>query len=478
MNMNRGTQTITEPELGVGDVIGRYRLIGSIAEGSAGRLYVAEQSNSDGTDGPCVCVAVRCIRPQLAQRPGFRERLLEAAQVVGRCVHPNIGRVLEIAEDQGRYYVSLEHVPGESLATILASPELGAAVPPDIAAHLVKRVASAMLHARAVRDALSLPSSERVAEVVAEDSDAHGPALDPSDVFVTHAGTVQWLGVALPPAPRQTDADALGQLLWTLVPSTRSDVPPALAAIVARAAAADPSERFPSLEALSQALDRYFFGQEFRPTPAHLRRWLEGLTTPQPRPLWSASARPSVLPSTRRWPRWQWLTAVALALALAVGTALAALAQAPKRPERAEARVDVRSTPPDAAIFVDGEPTGLRTPVLLQGLPANRQLQVRVVKAGFTPQQRRVALATDSVQTLVYELVASDGLVAIAGAPRGSRLYVDGEEVALQSQTPLSLPVGTHAIRVEVAGALVFSDRVLVVPGEQTIRVTQDRAAR
>ena len=146
--------------------------------------------------------------------------------------------------------------------------------------------------------------------------------------------------------------------------------------------------------------------------------------------------------------------------------------------ERAEARVDVRSTPPDAAIFVDGEPTGLRTPVLLQGLPANRQLQVRVVKAGFTPQQRRVALATDSVQTLVYELVASDGLVAIAGAPRGSRLYVDGEEVALQSQTPLSLPVGTHAIRVEVAGALVFSDRVLVVPGEQTIRVTQDRAAR
>lgn len=468
MNTSWGTQATTEPELGIGDMVGRYRLIGLIADGPSGPLYIAEQNGTEpGNALPSRTVAVRCIRPELARRPGFRDWLAEAARVVARCEHPNVARVLEIGEDQGRYFVSMEYVPGESLATILASPELRAPVPPDIAAHLVKRVASAVIHARAVADALSPPVREP------------GLALDPSDVFVTHSGTIQWLGVALPRAETAggetaatVTAHALGQLLCALIPSTRTDVPDALADVAARAVAAAPRERFRSLDELSKALDRYFFGQELRPTPVHLRRWLEGLESPHPRSLGSTRSASAAM-RKRQWP-----PAAVIVGALAVGAALIPFAREPKPAARPDARVDVRSTPPNAAVFVDGEPTGLRTPVVLQGLPANRQLQVRVVKAGYTPQQRRVALAPGAVPTLVYELVASDGLVVFAGAPRGSSFYVDGEEIAMESRTAIPLAVGPHAVRVEAAGALVFSDRVVVVPGEQTIRVSKARAAR
>jgi hypothetical protein len=470
MNTSRGTRATTEPELGVGAVIGRYRLIGLIAEGPSGPLYVAERHGEeqaggrhDGSARRARTVAVRCIRPELAQRPGFREQLADMARLVARCEHPNVARVLEIGEDQGRYFVSLEPLQGVSLAVILASSEGAAGVPPDIAAHLVKRVASAVLHARAVARASSLPVA------------GLGVELDPSDVFVTHAGSVQWLGIASPAALETTAnaaADALGRLLWTLIPSTRTDVPEPLAAIAARAVAADPRARHPHLEALSQALDRYFFGQESRPTAAHVRRWLEGPCRPRPRPLWATSSAPST------GPKRQWLAGVVVAGALATGTALVPLSRAPRPAARPEARVEVRSTPSDAAIFVDGEPTGLRTPVVLQGLPADRPLQVGVMKAGFAPQQRPVALATGAVQTLVYELVASDGLVTFAGAPRGARFFVDGEELTVRSQQPVPLAVGPHALRVEAAGALVFSDRVLVVPGAQTLRVGEGRAAR
>jgi len=492
MNTSQGTQTTAEPRLGSGDVIGRYRVIGLIAEGRSGPLYLAEKS---GSQRP---VAVRCIRPEVARRPELREQLLAAAKVVARCEHPNVARVLEMAEQQGRYFVSLEYLPGESLATILASPERRAQLTPDIAAHVVKRVASAVLHARAVGAALSPPVRD------------HGVDIDPADVVITRSGAVQWLGVASASAAPgaaspagsegRSTAHELGKLLCTcLAHSAPADVPAALGALAARTVSPDPRERFESLQALSEALDRYFFGQELRPTPAHLRRCvakpeaLERATAPlgpRPRPLWSSSARLSGLASAPRSidprrPRRQWLPAAAFVAALAAGTALlplvpgrAGLAHPRKTTERPDARVDVRSTPPDAAVFVDGEPTGLFTPAVLKGLPANRPLQVRVVKAGFAPQQRRLALATGSVQTLVYELVASDGHVVFAGAPRGARFYVDGQEVPVDDQQPVTLAVGPHAIRVEAAGALAFSERVVVAPGEQTIRIINDRAAR
>jgi hypothetical protein len=201
------------------------------------------------------------------------------------------------------------------------------------------------------------------------------------------------------------------------------------------------------------------------------------VTRPAPSALESApplAADETLITSTR--PRRQWLPAVVMALAVSTALIWSLPGGTPPEPAagRADARVDVRSAPPGASIFVDGEPTGQRTPAVLKGLPL-RPLHVRVAKAGFVPQQREVELASGAVATLLYELSASDGSAAFAGAPRDARYYVDGQEV--DGKRPVLLSVGPHAVRVEAAGALIFSDRVVIVAGEQTIRVATGRAA-
>jgi hypothetical protein len=49
---------------------------------------------------------------------------------------------------------------------------------------------------------------------------------------------------------------------------------------------------------------------------------------------------------------------------------------------RASATLEIKSQPPGAHVFVDGSPSGLRTPAKLTGLAAGARIQVRLDKAG------------------------------------------------------------------------------------------------
>ena len=54
--------------------------------------------------------------------------------------------------------------------------------------------------------------------------------------------------------------------------------------------------------------------------------------------------------------------------------------------------LEIRSQPPGAHVFVDGTPSGLRTPTVLTGLPAGRRVQVRLDKPGYEPVTEQVTL--------------------------------------------------------------------------------------
>jgi hypothetical protein len=350
-------------------------------------------------------------------------------------------------------------------------------------------------------------------------------------------------------------------------------VPEALDAIAMRALSRDPVERFQNAHALSEALDRYLVRRESRPTPKHVRRWLEQLfdaeraslqiqlaqgrdvedalsqlgalqradgassvarpvVSPRPRQLWStghsvfsrlerrslaplrsfevgpgsaphertrissilprhipgltgASAlQTSTLPATSPYARqartWMVGAMVALYGVIAAGTAVILWSSNERSPlgvasEDApfadrSGRLDVRSSPDGAAVFVDGEPTGLYTPVVLKGLADGRKLLLRVEKAGFASQARQIEIVGGSVETQAFLLLASGGFVHFAGVPAEARIYVD--EMALEvHDSPVNLSVGPHTVRVEAAGSLLFSGTVTIVAGEQTIRV-------
>jgi len=186
-------------------------------------------------------------------------------------------------------------------------------------------------------------------------------------------------------------------------------------------------------------------------------------------------------PPARQLSRWIVAALLATCAVIALGTVILLSSSdqgSPLRPVSRDSqpaarsgKVDVRSTPEGAAVFLDGEPTGLRTPVVLKGLAAGRSVRLRVDKAGFATQEREIQIVADSPRTLTFELLAADGLVHFAGVPADARIYVDDALVAVEDGKPLNLAVGRHAVRVETPSSLIFSGTMVIVAGEQTFRV-------
>jgi hypothetical protein len=235
----------------------------------------------------------------------------------------------------------------------------------------------------------------------------------------------------------------------------RSVAPPRLYEEEARPVSRDPLPN-------SDVVERRFPAIPGAPT---LPSGLEPLSEPEP----AESAPP------RRWPNAVMLGTCA-AVALGASVYLSALdrrsttqisEQAPGVSQLG-GQVDVRSSPDGATVFVDGEPTGLRTPVVLKGLTGGRRLRLRVEKAGYASQEREIEVAAGAVGSLAFELLASDGRVRFEGAPADARIYVDDALIAGGAES-IRLSAGRHTVRVESQGFLVYSGTVVVVAGEQVI---------
>jgi serine/threonine protein kinase len=293
---------------------GRYRLRGVLGQGGMGRLYVAEQTSSDAAGR---IVAVKRILPHLADSPQFRELFLKEAQVVARLKHANIVATHEFGEIEGSYFVSLEYLPGEDLATVFERCRKPL-VPVTMAMALIEQAATGLHYAHEARD-----GSGRPLGLVHRD-------VNPANLFVTYDGVVKLLDFGIVKNPsagqrtapgifkgtygycapeqvvggnvdRQTDVFCLGIVFWELLtgrrlfddgnqvttidavrsrrieaPSTfRPEVPPQVDAVVLRALDRDRAGRFATAHQLVGEL-RALSRQLPMPATKEVASWLQG----------------------------------------------------------------------------------------------------------------------------------------------------------------------------------------------------------
>ena len=97
-------------ELRAGDILaGRFRIESLIGIGGMGVVYRAFDLSLE------IEVALKLLRPDLARRPeafaNFRQELLLARQVSS----PHVVRIHDIAEHDGRWFISMDFIRGESL---------------------------------------------------------------------------------------------------------------------------------------------------------------------------------------------------------------------------------------------------------------------------------------------------------------------------------------------------------------------------
>jgi serine/threonine-protein kinase len=65
-------------------------------------------------------VALKRLAENLARDEDLRRRFVREARLAARLSHPNVVRVFDVGEDEGRPFIAMEYVEGETLAELLA----------------------------------------------------------------------------------------------------------------------------------------------------------------------------------------------------------------------------------------------------------------------------------------------------------------------------------------------------------------------
>jgi len=111
---------------------GRYRVAGLLGRGGMGEVYRADDLTLGQT------VALKFLH---GDEPTLAARLRDETRTARQVSHPNVCRVHDVGEWQGRSFVSMEYVDGEDLASLLR--RIGR-VPADKAIEIVRQVCAGL----------------------------------------------------------------------------------------------------------------------------------------------------------------------------------------------------------------------------------------------------------------------------------------------------------------------------------------------
>jgi serine/threonine protein kinase len=263
----------------IGRVIGKYRIEVFLGGGGQAKVYKAYHPALD------TYVAIKVLPPYFAAEEGFIERFKQEARVIARLRHPNIVTVYDFGEEQGLTYIVMDYVEGGTLASRLGRPLFL-----DTALHIVEQIGRALdcAHSQGVIHRDVKPGNVLMAR---EDwvllSDFGIARVMETTVRLTRTG----VGVGTPeymspeqgqglPVDGRSDLYSLGILLYEMLtgcvpfkaetpfgtvlkhvtePPTpprihNPNIPEAIEAVIVKALAKQPEERYPSAGEMLQAL--------------------------------------------------------------------------------------------------------------------------------------------------------------------------------------------------------------------------------
>lgn len=128
-------------EPGVGDVLGRYRLVEVLGRGGMGTVFRARDDELERD------VAVKVINPALAGDPEFRERFRREAVVLSQMDSAHVVAVHDHGEQDGAPYLVTQLVRGGDLFELLRD---GGALEPGYAVDLALQVLEGLADAHAI----------------------------------------------------------------------------------------------------------------------------------------------------------------------------------------------------------------------------------------------------------------------------------------------------------------------------------------
>lgn len=233
--------------------IGAYRILERIGRGGMGSVYLGERATGDFAHR----AAVKIIKPGLLSE-SLVERFRRERQLLAGLTHPNIAQLFDGGETElGSPYFLMEYVDGLPLLQWVDEHRPSRAERQRLFGDICGAVAfahgSLIVH-RDLTPSNVLVTRDGVAKLIdfgiarpAEDAGAQRDAASIGSLSLTpgYAAPERLTGAAVTTA---ADIYSLGKLLAKLIPSAKADRE--LEAIVRRATAVDPPDRYPTAEAL------------------------------------------------------------------------------------------------------------------------------------------------------------------------------------------------------------------------------------
>jgi ABC-type branched-subunit amino acid transport system substrate-binding protein/tRNA A-37 threonylcarbamoyl transferase component Bud32 len=294
--------------LGTETTVGRafldYSIEEPIGQGGMGVVYAAQDERLKRK------VALKLMAPELALDERFRERFTRESELAMSLEHPNVVPIHDAGESDGRLYLVMRRVEGTDLRALLSAE---GALEPDRALAIVRQIAQALdaAHARGLVHRDVKPSNvlldEREHVYLADFGLTRRQTDEPAQPGEGRSiGTPAYLApeqIEGGPIDGQADVYSLGCLLYECLtgeppfpgrsrlevgwahlehepPSTsgrNQALPAAIDAVIRRAMAKDPAERYATCSAMVQAAEAAL-GIGRSAVPRRRRRALEVAT--------------------------------------------------------------------------------------------------------------------------------------------------------------------------------------------------------
>lgn len=304
---------------------GKYELLDKIGTGGMAEIF---RARSVGPDGFEKILVIKRVLPEFANNKSFINLLVAEAKVTSLLNHPNIVQIHELGDVGGTYYIAMELVDGADLLNLLSRcTRERLRVPVEIALYIVSEVSRGLAHAHAASDRNGRPLN-----IIHRD-------VSPSNILISKSGDVKImdfgvaradlgitaagpdhdrgvlkgkLGYMSPeqvtgrPIDRRSDIFALGVVLFecltlkrlfvgqsdvqTLLNIREADVeqrfkrhsylPKPIRAILAKALAKDPEERFQTATDFQEAILDYLFDSRLKVSSRGVATFLEQILQP------------------------------------------------------------------------------------------------------------------------------------------------------------------------------------------------------